>query len=333
MFFKNSKSKFILHIGTNKTGTTAIQTTLFENPNYLHNHGFCYPDIGMHNHGHHDFVRYLKGADPTHLNLSPDWKKKFQTSVNEYEKVIFSSELFYTIENPKDLYKLFPKNKTSIVIYIREHLSFLISWYQQAVQLRNITCSFKEYVDFHYCQLDYDGLISKWKEAYGSSNVKIETFDRNNFRNNNIVEDFFEKIQLPFDSSITLKKESNKSIAGNLLFFKLLINNFIDDDNDYKLAYEIARLSELDPSFSGKINIDSELGNAIRRKYRNQRYKLKLKHGLSFNLSELENSVKHFYNLETMDENFNKILTFAKKNNFKLYERIPSSFLKKFHIK
>ena len=92
-------------------------------------------------------------------------------------------------------------------------------------------------------------------------------------------------------------------------------------------------MSDLDPSFSGKINTNPELGNAIRRKYRNQRYKLKLKHGLSFNLSELENSVKHFYNLETMGENFNKILTFAKKNNFKLYDRIPASFLKKFHIK
>lgn len=333
MFFKNSKLKFILHIGTNKTGTTAIQTTLFKNQDHLHNHRFCYPNIGMHNHGHHDFVRYLKGADPAHLNLSSDWKKIFQTNVNEYEKVIFSSELFYTIENPKDLYKLFPKNKTSIVIYIREHLSFLISWYQQAVQLRNITCSFKEYVDFHYCQLDYDGLISKWKHAYGSSNVKVEVFDRNNFKNNNIVEDFFEKIQLPFNSSIILKKESNKSIAGNLLFFKLLINNFIDDDNDYQLAYEIARLSDLDPSFSGKITIDPKLGNTIRRKYRNQRYKLRLKHGLSFNFSDLENSNKHFYNLETMDEDFNKILTFAKKNNFKLYERIPTFFFKKFHIK
>ena len=333
MFFKNSKLKFILHIGTNKTGTTAIQTTLFKNQDHLHNHRFCYPDIGMHNHGHHDFVRYLKGADQVHLNLSSDWKKIFKTNVNEYEKVIFSSELFYTIENPKDLYKLFPKDRTSIVIYVREHLSFLMSWYQQAVQLRNITCSFKEYVDFHYCQLDYDRLISKWKDAFGSSNVKVEVFDRDNFKNNNIVEDFFDKIQLPFNSSISLKKESNKSIAGNLLFFKLLINNFIDDDNDYRLAYEIARLSDLDTTFSGKIAIDPKLGDAIRRKYRNQRYKLKLKYGLDFNFSELKNSVKHFYNLENMDEDFYKILTFAKKNKFKLYEKIPVFFLKKFHIK
>ena len=239
----------------------------------------------------------------------------------------------HTIENPNELHKFFPKNETLIILYIREHLAYLMSWYQQAVQLRNITCSFEEYVDFHYCQLDYDGLISKWKDAYGSSNVKIEVFDRNNFKNNNIVEDFFEKIQLPFNSSIPMKKESNKSIAGNLLFFKLLINNFIDDDNDYRLAYEIARLSDLDPSFSGKITIDPKLGNEIRRKYRNQRYKLKLKHGLNFKFSELENSVKHFYNLETMDEDFNKILTFAKKNNFKFYKIIPQFFIKKFPIK
>ena len=279
MFFLKKKKKFILHIGTNKTGTTAIQSFLYNNSQQLRNFGFHYPDFGIHNNGHHNLARLLKGAKLDLLNIKPNWQDKFKSELKKNDKTIISSELFHTFENPKNLYKFFPRDETLVILYIREHLAYLMSWYQQAVQLRNITCSFKEYIDFHYCQLDYDNLISKWVAAYGRANVKIEVFDKNNFKNNNIIEDFCEKLGIPFNSTKPLKKVSNKSIAGNLLFFKLLINNFIEDDNDYRLAYEISRLSDLDPSFSGKISIGSEIGNMIRKKYRNQRYKLKLKYG------------------------------------------------------
>lgn len=329
MLFKKN-IKYILHIGTNKTGTTAIQSFLYNNREELKEFGFYYPDFGLHNHGHHNLARLLKGAKPDLLNIQSNWQKQLKSHLKKYEKTIISSELFHTFEHPKILHKFFPRNETLVILYIREHLVYLMSWYQQAVQLRNITCSFKEYVDFHYCQLDYSNLISKWKDAYGSANVKIEVFDRTNFINNNIIEDFSEKAGISFKSTKPTKKESNKSIAGNLLFFKLFINNFIEDDNNYRLAYEIARLSDLDPSFSGKITIDPEVGNVIRSKYNSQRYKLKFKYGLNFNISNLENSNKNFYDIDNIDRDFKRILSFSKKNKFKIYEKIPQFILEKF---
>ena len=44
--FKARKKKFVLHIGMNKTGTSAIQTFLFKNRKELAKKGINYPNIG-----------------------------------------------------------------------------------------------------------------------------------------------------------------------------------------------------------------------------------------------------------------------------------------------
>ena len=78
MFFLKKKKKFILHIGTNKTGTTAIQSFLYNNSQQIRNLGFSYPDFGIHNHGHHNLARLLKGAKPDSLNIESNWRNKLK---------------------------------------------------------------------------------------------------------------------------------------------------------------------------------------------------------------------------------------------------------------
>lgn len=60
--------KLILHVGSHKTGTTSIQSTLAENRDWLLERGFFYPNITQTNHSHNEFAHRLAVADTEEID-------------------------------------------------------------------------------------------------------------------------------------------------------------------------------------------------------------------------------------------------------------------------
>ena len=323
--FKAKKKKFILHIGTNKTGTTAIQTFLFKNRKKLAEKGINYPNIGIHGYGHHNIARALGGQLPSNIGLTDDWIYHLFNSTKTADQTILSSELFH-LANPESLNTIFPRNDTLIILYLRDHFSYLTSWYQQAVQLRNITSSFTEFIRLDYTQLNYSILIDKWMKAF--NNVSVRSFDRNSFPNGCVIEDFC-RSTIP---TTCLDRASqgiiNPSIAGNLLFFKLILNNFINDSNNYQYAGDVKKMSSLDKNFQGKISISEKDNKYLNFKYKEDKLNIQKKYSISFPPLKSLNNMDFFYNQKTVNRDFKKIISFAKENNLSIYKKIPN-FLKK----
>ena len=89
---------FIFHIGTHKTGSTAIQSFLFANRNRLLKSGILYPSVGLKDKAHHNAAWTLKAGD---INKTKALFLKIEREASSYEvdTVLLSSEEFEFIRN------------------------------------------------------------------------------------------------------------------------------------------------------------------------------------------------------------------------------------------
>lgn len=314
---------YILHIGTNKTGTSSIQKFLYKNKSELEKLSICYPELGVKNFGHHDLARFMMGAKVTNIK-SHDLTELFNLK-NKFEKVIISSELFHTHKDPQKLLEFFPRSNTKVILYIREHFSYLRSWYQQAVQLRNITSKFSDFIDLSYTNTLYSNLIERWIKAYGVDNIIVRNYERSALVNNDIVCDFLSQSEI--DLPVNIEKDTNLSISGNLLFYKLMSNHFIEEANNYEYEKQIAVLSQLDASFSGKIFVDEDIFRRVVFRYRSDRKNIQEKYGINFTpRHDLGFKSPDF---ERISQDFRMIIESCELKNFSLAETGFSKILKK----
>lgn len=326
MFKFNRQKKIILHIGTNKTGTSSIQSFLFKNKEALREKNILYTDKFIFNHAHHNIAKLFKGASPKELNIQSNWLKILEKEMYSYETIILSSELFHTIQDLSLLQNFLKSYDVTVILYIRDHLTYLASWYQQAVQLRNITCKFDEFVKLDYTRLDYNHLINRWKNAFGSTAVKVRVFDRSKLINNDIIDDFISHANIKKIIKNNYKFTNNPSISGNLLYFKILCNSLITEHQNYQYAYEISRMSEIDSSFIGKLNVNKTLVDEINTIYRKDRFFILKNHLIRLKkVKELSNEYGS-PNIITLKNDFMKIMDFGTKNNFEIIKLAKKAF-------
>ncbi|QEW23932.1 hypothetical protein LA6_006170 (plasmid) [Marinibacterium anthonyi] len=195
---------------------------------------------------------------------------------------LLSSENFHTIQDPSRVLSLCPAGETRIVVYIREHAAHIVSWYQQAIQSRNTAMSLDEFIEHH--TLSLSGMIDGWVQAYGIENVIVRLYERPALRDGDIVADFCHLLDPRLARNLGGQTvASNPSIAGNLLFLKRVLNCFLTKEESQSVADEVAGLSGLDPTFSGKIAVGQNTINRIKflcredRAQLNERFSLKMK--------------------------------------------------------
>ena len=165
-------------------------------------------------------------------------------------------------------------------------------------------------------------------KAFNFNNVSVRSYDRNSFPNGCIIEDFCRSVIPITDLERTLQGVANPSIAGNLLFFKLILNNFINDSTNHQYAKDIKDMSSLDNNFQGKISISEADNKYLNLKYKRDKLNIQKKYSIFFPPPKSLNNMDLFYNQKTVNRDFKKIISFAKENNLSIYKKIPN-FLKK----
>jgi len=147
----NYKKRLIIHIGMPKTGSTSLQSFLFDNsdelkelgifyPKQLHHHNIKFYPIFLDN--PFDFIHQRKFfssddiARKKHDKYKKDWINLFEN--NDYLDFIISSELLYlcTKKQISKIYELIEGyfDDVKIICYIREPVSFLRSHIQQGIK-------------------------------------------------------------------------------------------------------------------------------------------------------------------------------------------------------
>ena len=234
------KQKIYLHIGTPKTGTSAIQKFLLENTEELAKQNFVYPkhhldsnNISSGN-GQEIIVSMLNGKKEDALN-----QLNKILAENKDKNIIFSSENFY--RHPKLVYELFPEAK--IIVYFREQLQQAQSSYNQSVKRHYQTNSFSVALKATLRTNDsfYSSeLIEEWVELYGVQNVIFRIYEPNDFVKESIYCNFINAIEADFNKNFKIiKNRINVSYTRDVLEYKLLLNRLMKENSEKLLHKEI----------------------------------------------------------------------------------------------
>jgi len=191
-----SKKEIFIHVGHYKTGSTAIQEFLHTHEKELAENGFLYPRVGRpknnrNNHGHLSLsIARQYGFNPPgwyRENISAD--EAFSAMLQEIEqtdaeKIIISSEEFVQLAlcaEPEvaieDLKARLGEYDVTIVMYIREPLSLLKSWFNEVnkgpIGTRNFPTFFKN-LNPHF--LAQKKIYQRYANAFGAQNLNVITY-------------------------------------------------------------------------------------------------------------------------------------------------------------
>ena len=309
------RPKFFLHIGFNKTGTSSIQTMLHANRDALSDAGWEYLDWNLDYFAHHKLAYSISKKI---LGLSDGWQEDFFKAVaNPKKSYIFSSELFCRLVSPVDAAEFFPPEQTVVIAYVRDHLSYLASWYAQAVQERNLISSFVDYAQIF--SQPYTQFLSQWDAVYGRNRVIVRNCDREMLHGEDVRTDFLSFLNGVDPGHFRLAEgDSNLSISGNLLFFKRILNNYMTDAESRKfpIVDEFGAFAEVSNTFRGRFSIP-ECDVALIRSLFKQDVESLINRGVQFRVLEKEIVGNDCPNFETLNEELRLIKQIAVETNKK----------------
>lgn len=186
--------KVFLHIGTHKTGTTAIQDALARNRVLLRKHGILVPRTGCisRRSGHHNIAWELNG-DPRFSEKNGTFDELIEEiQRSKQEVVIISSEDFEYIHGYDDTLALIKDRFASIncqveiIVVVRKHGEYLRSLYLELLK-HDVTLTWKNFKaraiegrlvvkDRWIFNLSYTELVKPFKMTFGIAHVHIVNY-------------------------------------------------------------------------------------------------------------------------------------------------------------
>ena len=223
-----------LHIGTEKTGSTSIQTFLAQNRAALLSRGWIYPQsAGALKHS--SLIAFSLDddrIDSTRLRLGigkrialEGFRRELLNSLKTdlaasgAATAVFSSELLSTrLRRPSEIGRLKAlcdalAGHTRVIVYIRNQADFLVSRYTNVIW-EGGTAEF----DFRarIAIADYELLLDRWTNIFGKENVIVRRFEPTDFPGNNVILDFAQAIGLS-TGGLREPERSNPSLDAESL--------------------------------------------------------------------------------------------------------------------
>lgn len=197
--------QIFIHIGTNKTGTSAIQHFLNSNREELTKRGLFYPSAGCTGDAHYDISRLLgfdHGKQPAPDAERKAFLKRFKAEAerSQCEKCVISSENFILPKNVGLVRELFSDFDCRIVVYFRRHDHWWLSAYNQATKMvanPPWMRGFEGFLNFNQKRNplygNYRALLDRWEKVFGQENIIVRPFEKEQ-NQPNIIADFLSAI-------------------------------------------------------------------------------------------------------------------------------------------
>jgi hypothetical protein len=178
------KKTIYLHVGTHKTGSTAIQLFLYENKDTLLLHDYDYLTDNCVWKAHHPLGWSFDGV-PGAIEKYCPWRDRGIINYLENEivrsdknKFIISSENLFQLNNIEFIerfFKRFENFEFKILVYLRSQASFIESWYCELVRgdYCKLDKSFDDFVERPMYNLDYNSVLMRWAGFVSRENIYI----------------------------------------------------------------------------------------------------------------------------------------------------------------
>ena len=199
--------RLFLHIGMNKTGSTAIQHALAANASRLKRHGLLYPETGRIRADAHYLLsqvlgfshRLSKAAREPGIETALEPRIREEAERTRCAQVVMSSEAFVIPGDIARVKAFFADWDCRIVLYLRRHDHWWASSYSQgvaSVEAPPWESGFENYIAVQRRRPDkgnYRLLIESWAQHFGEENLIVRPYEREQNRPN-IAADFLQAI-------------------------------------------------------------------------------------------------------------------------------------------
>lgn len=311
----------IIHIGTTKTGTSAIQKFLYDNREIILKTGYDYVDMAtlMKDSGVKIYAEgnsiYKNGVV---LNLFVDKEQKLNTKKNEKaweifirilkeklqkNSVILSEETIWSWDTV-DILEVIKKEieDVKIIVYLRRQDKYMeSSWNQIVKRQRYYTGTFEDVCEDRkdYRPYKYLDKLNEIEQLCGLDNMIVRAYDKEFFEGerNDLISDFLFSIGVELDYEECIYSTGiNESLTGNMVEIKRVMNYELASRGYLGWKFEnrfLNMICEMNAKMNGKVSsVESYLSNENRAniisKYHDEnaiiakRY-LKRKDGVLFN--------------------------------------------------
>jgi hypothetical protein len=240
--------KVILHIGTHKTGTTALQEFCRVNSRSLMHKGFYYA-APRHRSSANPIAEALEAGEDhrvrefldTHLKRAR--RKRAHTVIVSAEKFFGMVPFLRLGEKPingdpitreagliSHLYEFLPADVEPIVVcYVRRPDHYLESLYNEVVKGNSrYTGDVMQFRDFIGDMLQYSRYLNLWRDAFGAGACCVYGYEA---AHSNVIEHFIRSV-LGIECVADFEKPGlriNERISRDLLEYKRLVNSIIPE--------------------------------------------------------------------------------------------------------
>jgi hypothetical protein len=251
------KKTVFVHIGSHKTGTTAIQSFFALNRNLFKEKGILYPGI---QNAHHDMAWELEKTGSVNELLNQNsLTAKILQEIRETSctTIILSAEAFSetrTSEKLKQVFTGIPGDPVSIkiIIYVRRQDDIIQSAYQEQLKTPKL-CIEKSLSDFLRENTGFSDRwnwykkIRPWTETFGKEAIIVRVYEKNQFYKNDLIRDFLFTIgrELTDDFRLPAKEQSNIGMGLDALEIMRICNAKIEDPEIKKILRN--SLVKIDP--------------------------------------------------------------------------------------
>jgi tetratricopeptide (TPR) repeat protein len=233
----------ILQIGTEKTGTTSLQSFLAANRDRLRQRGFAYPRFcGEINHtglaayamapGRFDPLRARYGIHDRE-DVAPMRQRMALAAAAELagdETVIFCNEHCHSrlvrleeVVTLRDFLRVF-FDRIDIAIYLRRQDQVAVSLYSTRLKSGGTGSDVLPRTNGEDHYFNYDRSLRLWEEAFGQDRVTVRLFDRADLVRGSVVADFLQTWNIGAPEDFAETPNQNESVSPEAQEFLRRIN-------------------------------------------------------------------------------------------------------------
>ncbi|MEP3638112.1 MAG: hypothetical protein ABJN14_12740 [Paracoccaceae bacterium] len=189
--------QLFIHIGSQKTGSTSIQTFLRNNPEKLAAQGINYVSAGRGPSAHNRVATQLKTNPAIADNMLENIVSEIRAKPDMTH--ILSSEMFFNRGWAKKFKRVLPNDiraKTRVIAYIRRQDKFVESMYKQVLKTGRFQGTPKDYIAKKLRSLDYTKTLAPFERTFGADKIDLCPYERGYFPSGDVVLDFAARVGL-----------------------------------------------------------------------------------------------------------------------------------------
>lgn len=254
-----------VHIGTTKTGTTAIQSFCIDNGEVLKSKGYCYPlfpyryqDVSERRN-----ARFLiEEAEDVRAGIFREGMDKIRELFMEYPNIILSDEGIWSgqYEQRVRMWRALKAEakeagfRVKVIVYLRRQDMYLISGWNQMVKSgigNGAGKPWKDYVDdlVSINKMKYAAHLKKIVAFWGKKNLIVRRFEPKRFVGGSIYADFLNAVGLEMTEEYKIEQPvRNVRLAGNTHEIQRVLNGMPGMEPAYHSFFRQALLSYADLS-------------------------------------------------------------------------------------